>query len=70
MTTHELAKFLQKQPDLPVVINGWGSDEGTSYEVSCCLEAVSSFNSTDFSGPRDARGHPLPRPCILLDYPE
>lgn len=34
MTTHELAKYLlEKTPDLPVVINGWGSNEGMDHEV-------------------------------------
>lgn len=34
MTAHELAKYLLKCPDLPVDINGWGSDEGYSHEVT------------------------------------
>lgn len=39
MTTHELAKYLlEKTPDLPVVINGWGSNEGSDCEVTgACL---------------------------------
>lgn len=28
MTSHDLAAFLLELPNLPVVINGWGSDEG------------------------------------------
>ena len=28
MKAHELAELLLKLPDLPVMINGWGSDEG------------------------------------------
>ena len=28
MKAHELAKWLLTLPDLPVMINGWGSDEG------------------------------------------
>lgn len=34
MTSHELAAKLLEQPDLPVVINGWGSDEGNDFEVT------------------------------------
>lgn len=35
MTAHELAKVLLNAPDLPVVINGWGSDEGLGpFEVT------------------------------------
>lgn len=35
MTAHELASYLLRCPDLPVCINGWGSDEGLDdYEVS------------------------------------
>lgn len=37
MTVRELAKYLAGQPesyqDLPVLINGWGSDEGTPFIV-------------------------------------
>lgn len=33
MTAHELAKFLLTLPDLPVFMNGWGSDEGIDVEV-------------------------------------
>jgi hypothetical protein len=32
MTAHELAQYLLKQPDYPVFINGWGSDEGNVRE--------------------------------------
>jgi hypothetical protein len=28
MTSHQLAQILLKQKDVPVVVNGWGSDEG------------------------------------------
>ncbi len=28
MTAHQLAQYLLRCPDLPVYINGWGSDEG------------------------------------------
>ena len=35
MTTHQLARYLlDHAPDLPVEINGWGSYEGCSYEVT------------------------------------
>lgn len=36
MTTHELARYLLKNtPDVPVLINGWGSDEGLGpFEVT------------------------------------
>lgn len=34
MTAHELARKLLEGPDLPVIINGWGSDEGFAFEVT------------------------------------
>lgn len=35
MTTHELAKYLlEHTPNLPVFMNGWGSEEGTDHEVT------------------------------------
>lgn len=35
MTAHQLAQVLLSGPDLPVVINGWGSDEGCGpFEVT------------------------------------
>lgn len=34
MTTHQLAQFLLTTPNAPVLINGWGSDEGFTFEVS------------------------------------
>jgi hypothetical protein len=34
MTAHQLAKYLLACPDVPVDINGVGSDEGISYEVT------------------------------------
>ncbi len=30
MTAHQLAQYLLRCPDLPVYINGWGSNEGGS----------------------------------------
>lgn len=41
MKAHELAEYLMKCPNLPVIINGWGSDEGGNYEV------VGAFYTTD-----------------------
>lgn len=34
MTAHELAAYLLTLPDLPVIINGWSSDEGVNCEVT------------------------------------
>lgn len=34
MTAHELAAHLLTLPDYPVIINGWGSDEGIDVEVN------------------------------------
>lgn len=34
MRAHELAAYLLTLPDLPVYINGWGSDEGVDCEVT------------------------------------
>jgi hypothetical protein len=35
MTAHQLARYLLEcAPDLPVVINGWGSAEGDDFEVT------------------------------------
>lgn len=35
MTAHQLAQYLMRCPDLPVFINGWGSDEGgAGFEVT------------------------------------
>lgn len=33
MTAHELANHLLTLPDLPVIMNAWGSDEGVDVEV-------------------------------------
>jgi len=33
MTAHELAKYLLELPDLPVMMEGSGSDEGTENDV-------------------------------------
>ena len=33
MTSHELANYLLTLPDYPVMMNGWGSDEGITVEV-------------------------------------
>lgn len=34
MTAHKLAELLLSMPDYPVMINGWGSDEGVTCEVT------------------------------------
>jgi hypothetical protein len=36
MTAHELAELLKALPDLPVVINGWGSEEGLGPFIVDC----------------------------------
>lgn len=36
MTAHDLAELLQSMPDVPVIMNGWGSDEGVDVEVVGC----------------------------------
>jgi hypothetical protein len=33
MTAHELAKALLAGPDLPCVVNGWGSEDGETFEI-------------------------------------
>lgn len=66
MTAHELAKELLSGPDLPVVINGWGSDEGFTYEVSGTLTPTKYTYTpcTAKSLSDDTRGM-----VIALDYP-
>lgn len=34
MTAHGLAELLQSLPDIPVIMNGWGSDEGVDVQVT------------------------------------
>lgn len=47
MTAHELARELLKQPDHPVLINGWGSDEGFTFEVSR-VDSAEGFVSLNY----------------------
>jgi hypothetical protein len=48
MTTHTLARLLLEQEDIPVVINGWGSCEGQTFEVLNLLpETVYGFEGPD-----------------------
>jgi hypothetical protein len=67
MTSHQLAKELLVGPDLPVIINGWSSDEGIAWEVKEWREEDRTFESTE-EGPRDRLGYRLKRPCITLDH--
>lgn len=69
MNAHELAKALLAGPNAPVVINGWGSDEGFTFEVT----EVSPLGTCAFSGakdtkrtPRNALGYPNGRKCVCL----
>lgn len=62
MTAHELARELLRGPDLPVVMNGWGSDEGTTVEVT----RLSDPDQEDFS--RD--GVWVTATAIALNYAE
>jgi hypothetical protein len=76
MTAHTLAKALLAGPDLPVIINGWGSAEGTAYEVAETLQETDTFETLAPLPPgqvtvtvpceRDHLGYPLQRPCIRL----
>lgn len=69
MTAHQLAKALLAGPDLPVVINGWSSDEGFTFEVTdvsppgtCSFRGANDSKET----PRDRLGWELPRECLPL----
>lgn len=71
MTAHELAKALLSGEDLPVVINGWGSCEGFTYEVNTTEPEECSFFNSDLSSPTpemDRLGYPVPRKCITLNH--
>lgn len=68
MTAHQLAAKLLEQEDLPVVINGWGSDEGNLYAVEAAERDFLSFNSNPQPDEVDALGYNTPRPCISLNY--
>ena len=69
MTAHELAKALLAGPDLPVIINGSGSDEGDDYEAEPDTAGLYVFNgqADDENTPRDRLGYKEPRPAIRLD---
>lgn len=70
MTAHDLARALLAGPDLPVVINGWGSDEGLTYEVKQPgpPEHHTYTGANDSKAtPRNAHGWQLPRPSIALE---
>lgn len=71
MTTHELAKVLLTQENVPVIINGWGSDEGFAKEVGV-IETASNliFDGTNdnVETPRNVKGYPTPRRGIVLSY--
>ena len=71
MKAHELGKALLAGPNVPVVINGWGSDEGFTFEVT----EVSELGTCAFSGahdtkrtPRDEMGYQKPRKCLCLQH--
>ena len=73
MNAHALAKLLLSGPDLPVVINGWGSCEGSTFEVNKAHKpSRASFNGEGDTRntKRDSMGYNLPRPCISLDHCE
>lgn len=69
MKAHDLAKALLAAPNVPVVINGWGSDEGFTFEVT----EVSPLGTCAYVGvddsaltARDALGYQQPRECVTL----
>jgi hypothetical protein len=69
MTAHELAKALLEGPDLPVIINGWGSDEGLGQEVLKPGEVEKrSFEACDNNAPKDDMGYGVEQPCIPLEH--
>lgn len=62
MTAHQLAKYLLNCPDLPVDINGVGSDEGCSHEVTGAAlmsrgEPVDYVCDESYKGDRLFLGH-------------
>lgn len=71
MTAHELARKLLEGPDLPVIINGWGSDEGTAHEVDAvsapCSEIYFSSQDSEMTQ-KDKLGYPMRRHCISLEH--
>lgn len=71
MKAHDLARKLLEGPDLPVIINGWGSSEGFAYEVNTTEPEECSFFNSDLSSPApemDRLGYPVPRKCIALNH--
>ncbi len=71
MKAHDLAHKLLAGPNVPVIINGWGSSEGSSFQVN----AVSVRRKLVFNGAkdtaktkRDAEGCIPARPCVFLDH--
>ena len=67
MTGHELARDLLALPDLPVVINGWGSGEGSCWEVTSAGEPV-EFPFVPADGNEDERWNGGSKPCIALNH--
>ena len=53
MTTHQLAKHLLTLDDLPVVINGWGSEEGFTFEATGTEKDNERFLGPSNDGPLD-----------------
>ena len=70
MTAHELAKALLAGPDLPVIINGWGSDEGFAFEVDAADDSEEVFSGADDTKdtPRDELGYQVRRHCVTLGH--
>ena len=50
MTAHELAQYLLKLPDLPVLTDGSGADYGWLFQVS----GVAKCNSSEMNGTKTA----------------
>lgn len=60
MTSHALARYLlANTPDNPVIINGWGSDEGFDYEVTTAKICESGHIALSYDDPV-APMRPLP----------
>ena len=72
MTSHELAKALLSGPDLPVLINGWGSDEGNAFEAKPGEVGSFSYHGKfdNEKTLKDTLGYALPRPSICLSQDE
>ncbi len=67
MTAHKLAEALLKMPDLPVVINGWGSGEGDAYEVTQPAGHITDFLGVGEPFYRQMEKPPY-RPCVILQH--